>query len=361
MQNTVQRTLIIAEAGVNHNGSMDLAYKLVDAAVEAGADLVKFQTFSASKLVTRSAQKAEYQKKNTEGQDTQFAMLQELELKREQHQPLIDYCKKKGIQFLSTPFDIEAAKFLINDLGLSLIKVPSGELTNAELLLAISNLKCPIIVSTGMANLNDIENALGVIAFGFLGKTDKPSQAAFKACFASPDGQAALKKNVSLLHCTTQYPAPFEDVNLAAIATMKQKFGLPVGYSDHTSGISVSIASVALGATIIEKHFTLDQNLPGPDHKASLEPKELKAMILGIREIELARGNGEKVARPSEIPNIPIARKSLVAAKAIVEGETFSVENLTTKRPGNGVSAMEYWDYIGKKANRSFKEDEFIS
>jgi len=269
------------------------------------------------------------------------------------------YCKTKGIEFLSTPFDIESVDLLAK-LGLKKLKVPSGEITNAPFLLKIAKYGMPIILSTGNSTLGDIEDALGVLAFGYLNLTEQPGVANFKRAYASHEGQNVLRKNVSLLHCTSEYPSHYEDTNLKAMDTIAHAFGLPVGLSDHTPGISIPLAAVARGATIIEKHFTLDKTLAGPDHKASLSPEELIAMTKGIREIEMALGNGHKIARPSEIKNRDIARKSLVADKDIKKGAPFTEQNLTTKRPGDGVSPFLYWDYLGKSADRDFAEDEII-
>jgi N-acetylneuraminate synthase len=357
----MNKTTVIAEAGVNHNGSLDLAYQLVDAASAAGADYVKFQTFVAERLVTRMAQKASYQARNTDNSGSQFEMLRSLELKPKFHRILADYSKKNNIQLLSTPFDIDSARFLVDEVGIETIKIPSGELTNAPFLLDIARLRKPMILSTGMATIGEIETALSIIAFGLVAPAaNEPNLESFRAAFRSAEGQRFLSDYVSLLHCTTEYPAPLHEVNLYAMKTMRRTFQLPVGYSDHTPGIAVSIAAVALGARIIEKHFTLDKTLPGPDHKASLETSELNELILGIRAVEQSLGSYVKIPRPSEIPNIPIARKSLVAARSISTGELFSRENLTTKRPGSGISAIHFWDWIGQKASQNFNEDDLI-
>ena len=311
-------TLIIAEAGVNHNGDEKLAFKLVDAAYNAGADIVKFQTFKASKLVTANAKQADYQITNTQKIESQLSMLSRLELSFEFHIELVEYCKKIGIEFLSTAFDSESLRFLVNDLKLKKLKIPSGDLTNAPLVLEHAQTGCDLIVSTGMATLAEIETALGVIAFGYVSKlTEKPSIQAFENAYYSELGQKYLKEKVTILHCTTEYPAPLQDINLKAMDTIANAFKLPVGYSDHSAGITIPIAAVAREAKIIEKHFTLDRNMEGPDHKASLDPEQLKAMIEGIRNIELALGDGLKGPRPSEIKNKSIARKSLVAEQVI--------------------------------------------
>ena len=354
---------IVAEAGCNHNGDRELAFQLVDVAVGAGADAVKFQTFKAENLVTRSAAKADYQNKTTDPDETQFVMQKRLELKHKTHHELIDYCNKKGIEFLSSAFDLDSLSFLVNDLSLRTLKIPSGEITNGPLLLAYSQTDCDLIISTGMATLGEVEHALSVVAFGLVnGKSSQvqPSRATFWQAYSSPKGQQLLKKKVRLLHCTTEYPAPLEDINLNAMLTMRNAFGLRTGYSDHTEGIAVSIAAAALNATLIEKHFTLDRSLPGPDHKASLEPDELRRMVTSIRTIELAMGSGSKVPMPSEMKNRDIARKSLVAASDIKKGDIFTEENLTTKRPGTGISPMAYWDTLGDEAQHDHGENEVI-
>ncbi|GLR63047.1 N-acetylneuraminate synthase [Marinospirillum insulare] len=352
---------IIAEAGVNHNGSAELAFKLIDAAHAAGADVVKFQTFKAKNLVTQSAQQAEYQARNTGVSESQFSMLSRLELDYATHHELVAYCQKLGIEFLSTAFDQESLEFLVNNLQLKTLKIPSGELTNAPFVLKHAQTGCDLIVSTGMASLAEVENALAVIAFGLTSKaTEQPSEEAFALAYASQAGQAALKEKVTLLHCTTEYPAPIKDVNLKAMQTLASAFGLTVGYSDHTAGINIPIAATALGAQLIEKHFTLDKTLPGPDHKASLEPDELTAMVQAIRDVEQALGSGIKSPQPSEIKNQAIARKSLVTASSIQAGELFTEQNLTTKRPGDGLSPYLYWSLLGKTAQQNYAEGELI-
>ncbi len=350
---------VIAEAGVNHNGSIELAKQLIDAATETKANSVKFQTFKASHLVSKIAEKAEYQKKLTDPTETQLEMIKKLELNEKDHYMLIEYCNEKNIEFLSSPFDVGSLKFLVK-LGVKKIKIPSGEITNAPLLLEAAKTRLPLIISTGMATLTEIESALGVVAFGLLEIQENPSFEAFRNAFTNPEGQILLKKKVTLLHCTTEYPAPLTEVNLQAMRTIHQAFGLQIGYSDHTEGTSIPIAAVALGAKIIEKHFTLDKNMHGPDHKASLDPIELGEMIKSIREVEQALGSTEKRPTTSELKNIAIARKSLVAKKYIQKNEIFSKENLTMKRPGKGISPMRYWEWLGKKADRSYEEDELI-
>lgn len=331
------KVLIIAEAGVNHNGSLEIAKRLVDEASSAGVDIIKFQTFKAEKLVSKAAKQAEYQKKNIgNGEETQYAMLKKLELSSEQHEELIAYCNSKNIRFFSTAFDMDSINYL-HSLNLGLWKIPSGEITNYPYLKKIASYKEPIILSTGMCELTDIENAINVLVTN-----------------------GVSKDTITVLHCNTEYPTPMEDVNLKAMLEIKEKFGVKIGYSDHTEGIEVPIAAVALGATVIEKHFTLDKNMEGPDHKASLEPSELKAMVKSIRNIEQALGTGHKTISESERKNIEIARKSIVAAKDIKEGEIFTEDNLTIKRPGNGISPMEWESIIGKVAKRDFQEEELI-
>lgn len=333
----MKRTLIIAEAGVNHNGSLDLAKQLVDNAVDAGADYIKFQTFKAEKLVTKSARQAEYQQRNIGSQEnSQFQMLKKLELSPEDHRILIDYCKKAGIKFFSTAFDFDSMDYL-HSLELDLWKIPSGEITNYPYLKKIASYHQPVILSTGMSTMEDIEACLKVL-------TDN----------------GLTKDQITILHCNTEYPTPFEDVNLRAMQTIKERFGTQVGYSDHTRGIEVPIAAVALGAMVIEKHFTLDRNMPGPDHKASLEPDELKAMVSAIRNIEKALGSAEKKISDSERKNIAIARKSIVAATNIKKGEVLTEENITVKRPGTGISPMRWEEVLGTTAVRDFQEDELI-
>jgi len=353
------KIFIIAEAGVNHNGSVDMAKKLVEVAAKAGADAVKFQTFKAEKIASIEARKAEYQEKTTDAAESHLDMLKRLELDKAAHRELFDYCVKKGIEFISTPFDLESVDLLV-ELGVTRLKIPSGEITNGPLLLKVASTGLPLIVSTGMAFFREIEAALGVLAFGMLGAEGEPSVSAFEEAYASEQGQTLLSERVVLLHCTTAYPAPLEDVNLRAMDALKIAFGVPVGYSDHTMGISVAVAAAARGAAVIEKHFTLDKNLPGPDHKASIEPHELVAMIRAVREVETALGSGRKVPVLSELKNRAVARKSLVAARPIKNGERFTEENLAVKRPGTGVSPMLYWAYLGRTANRDFSEDQVI-
>jgi len=331
-----QHTLIIAEAGVNHNGDMQIAKRLIDEAAAAGADLVKFQTFNASRQVTRSAKKADYQTQTTDSSESQHAMLQRLELTEAMHHELIAHCASRHIVFFSTGFDIECIDLLVR-LGQEQFKIPSGEITNLPYLRHIGQLGKKIILSTGMASLGDIEAAIEVLE------------------------QAGTPRSLlTVLHCTTEYPTPMAEVNLRAMQSLHAAFGVDVGYSDHTPGIEVAIAAVAMGASVIEKHFTLDRTLPGPDHQASLEPAELSAMVAAIRNIEVALGDGIKRLTPSEARNKPVARKSLVASRAIKAGEIFTAENLTTKRPGTGISPMRWDDFLGKKALREYAADELI-
>ena len=333
----MSHTIIIAEAGVNHNGSIELAKQLVDKAAEAGVDYIKFQTFKASKLVTKTAKQAEYQQKNIgkEG-DSQFQMLKKLELTPENHEILIAYCKDKGIKFFSTAFDFDSIEYL-HSLNLGLWKIPSGEVTNYPFQKRIATYNEKTILSTGMCNMVDVRAAV---------------EALYK--------NGLSKENLFLLHCNTEYPTPFEDVNLKAMEALRKEFGVEVGYSDHTRGIEVPIAAVALGATVIEKHFTLDRNMPGPDHKASLEPDELKAMVSAIRNIEKALGSADKKVSDSERKNITIARKSIVAAADIKKGELLTEDNITVKRPGTGISPMRWEEVLGTTAVRDFQEDELI-
>lgn len=354
-------TLIIAEAGVNHNGDEALAFQLVDAAYHAGADIVKFQTFKAKNLVTEQAQQADYQVANTQKQESQLAMLSRLELSYEAHHQLVAYCEKLGIEFLSTAFDSESLDFLVNDLKLTRLKIPSGEITNAPLVLQHARTGCDLIVSTGMSTLADIEAVLGVIAFGYTAPLDvEPSVDAFQAAYFSESGKKALKDKVTVLHCTTEYPAPLADINLRAMDTLASAFGLPVGYSDHSEGIVVPIAAVARGADLIEKHFTLDKEMEGPDHKASLNPLELKDMVQAIRAVELTLGDGIKGPRPSEIKNKAAARKSIVAARYIANGHIISADDLDVKRPGTGDSPYRFWDVQGKIASRDYKPGDLV-
>lgn len=359
--NPLKSTVVIAEAGVNHNGSLQRALELIDAAAVAGADIVKFQSFRAERLATHSAPKANYQKHHTGDSESQLDMLRALELDTAAHEALIRRCAEKGIEFLSTPFDHESLDLLAGTLNLPRLKLGSGDLTNAPLLLAIAQSAKPLILSTGMATLSEIEGALGVLAFGYaVDSNANPSISAFRSAYESDAGQKALRNNVALLHCTTEYPTPVGDVNLRAMDTLRQAFGLEVGYSDHTHGAAISLAAVARGATIIEKHLTLDRNLPGPDHRSSLEPDELAVLVADIRRVEIALGDGVKRPAESERPNRIVARKSLVAACSIQAGEQFSANNIDIKRPGGGVAPMLYWEFLGRRSHRSYAAEEVI-
>lgn len=350
---------IIAEAGVNHNGSLDMACRLIETAAAAGADAVKFQTFSAEKLASRIAQKANYQKETTGEQGTALDMLRSLQISHADHMRLIDHCRDNRITFLSTPFDLESLAFLALTARVDRIKVSSGDLTNGPLLLAAARTGLPIILSTGMSTMEEIRQALMLIAFGYLDGMHNPDKKKAQDAFSSEQGQGLLREKVILLHCTTEYPAPYEEVNLCAMDSLGE-FGLPVGLSDHTEGIAVPIAAAARGAVLVEKHFTLDRTLPGPDHRASLDPIQLKAMVQGIRQVEKSMGSAVKEPTSSEKRNMAVARKSLVAACEIKKGELFTPENLSSKRPGNGISPMEYWEWLGRIASRDYDEDELI-
>jgi len=351
---------VIAEAGVNHNGSVRLAKNLIDASVDAGANAVKFQSFRAAKLVTRNAPKARYQIETTGTDESQWKMLRALELSEKDQRNLADYARKRGITFLSSPFDLESLAFLDGELDAPMLKIPSGEITNAPLLLAAARTGKPLIVSTGMCTLGDIETALSVLAFGYTKRGIPNSLAACAQAYALPKARRRLQEKITILHCTTQYPAPFSEVNLRAMDTLAAAFDLPVGYSDHTEGIAVSIAAAAKGATLIEKHFTMDKSLPGPDHRASLDPNELAALVSAVRAVEQALGNPVKCPSESELGNAPIARKSLVAAETVRKGQRWTIANLDAKRPGSGVSPMLYWDLLGREAERDYQPDEPI-
>ena len=332
----MKNTLIIAEAGVNHNGDIDLAHKLIDAALDSGADIIKFQSFNPSLIATADAEKANYQIKNTKNDESQQEMLRKLQLSDEEHYDLIKHCQEKKIEFLSTAFDDESIE-LHRKLPLKRIKIPSGEITNLPYLRKLVSFNRPFIISTGMSTLSEIESSLDEI---------------YKC--------GVQKKDITLLHCSSEYPAPIEKVNLNAMITIKKSFGVDIGYSDHTKGIEIAIAAAALGAKVIEKHLTLDNDLPGPDHKASIEPKEFKKMVENIRNIDKALGNGDKIPSDIEVENRKVIRKSIVAARAIKKGEIFSVSNLVSKRPGTGISPMQ-WDLIlGKKSNYNFQKDDLI-
>lgn len=351
------RTLIIAEAGVNHSGSLETALALVDAAADAGADIVKFQTFKANALAGRSALKADYQQRTTDASEGQRAMLERLELPHAAHHALIARAQQRGIEFLSTPFDPRSLEFLLS-LHLPRIKIGSGDLTNAPLLYSVARSGATLILSTGMATLGEVEEALGVLAHGYAHGDQAPGIGAFCAAWRDPAARQYLTRHVSLLHCTTEYPCPPEDVNLAAMAAMRNAFQLPVGYSDHTDGFEISLAAVALGAGIIEKHLTLDRSAEGPDHAASLEPADFKRMVSAIRRIEIAIGDGIKTPKDSEIKNIPIARKSLVAARAMPAGQVLQASDIASKRPGHGRPPVEYWSLIGTSLLHPVDEED---
>jgi len=355
------KTEIIAEAGVNHNGSLDRALDLVNVAAQAGANCVKFQTFVPEEVISQHAAKAEYQKANTKPNENMLEMVREFCLDDEAHRVLLDHCKTVGISFLSSPFDLPSVNFLITGLRLNRLKIPSGEITNLPLLLKAARLDCDIILSTGMSTLEEVERALGVLAFGGVNKSTPPSLAICAEAYESVEGRAVLAERVTLLHCTTEYPTPYEDVNLQAIDTLASAFGLPVGLSDHTQGIAVAIAAVGRGATVIEKHFTLDRTLPGPDHAASLEPDELTLLVKSINSIELAIGDGIKRPAPSELKNISIARKCLIARTKITAGQNFTDENLTVKRGDGPLSAELFWDWLNKSAGKNYEKDEAIT
>lgn len=330
----INKSFIIAEAGVNHNGNLDYAKKLIDVATESGADAVKFQTFISEKCISKWADKASYQKSTTGETEGQLAMVKKLELSFAEFVELKEYCKAKNIIFMSTPFDIESADFL-NEIKVEIFKIPSGEITNYPLIKKIGQFKKSVIMSTGMCNLEEIREAIGIL-------------------------REQGTKNISLLHCNTQYPTPMEDVNLKAMLRMRDEFNLPIGYSDHSKGIEVPIAAVALGAAIIEKHFTLSKEMEGPDHRASLEPEELKKMVESIRNIEKALGVREKLVTNSEKENLQVVRKSIVAAVPIKKGDIFTEENITVKRPGTGLSPMRWNEVLGKSANKNYEADEII-
>ncbi len=349
---------VIAEAGVNHNGSLERARALVRAAAEAGADAVKFQTFKAEKVAAATAPKAAYQKEATGAGESQLDMIRKLELPDEAFRTLAADCRAAGIEFMSTPFDLGSLDFLVRETGLARLKIPSGEITNGPFLLAAARVGLPLIVSTGMATMEEIEDALGVLAFGLSGTNEPPGRATFAQAYAQ--GRETLTRRVTLLHCTTEYPAPFGEVHLRAMEAMRRHFGVPIGYSDHTPGIAVPVAAAALGAVTIEKHFTMDRTLPGPDHAASLEPGELKDMVRAIRSVEAALGEAIKAPQPSERANMAVARRSLVAARPIRKGERMAPVMLDAKRPGTGISPMRYWELLGTTATRDYAPDEPI-
>ncbi|REE84510.1 N-acetylneuraminate synthase [Paenibacillus taihuensis] len=356
----MSQTYIVAEAGVNHNGSPAMAFRLVDAAVRAGADAVKFQTFRADLLVIPETEKAEYQKKLTSPEESQWHMLKSLELTEETFLELVSYCRSCNIEFLSTPFDDWSLQFLVQKCNVGRLKFSSGDLTNGPLLLNAARTGLPIIISTGMATLAEIEDALRVLAFGYLCPEGNPTNEKLFEVYASINGRNVLRDKVSILHCTTDYPTPIDEVNLRAIETISSSFTLRTGYSDHTEGIEVALAAVALGAEIIEKHFTLDRKLPGPDHQSSLEPDELAFMVQNIRRVERALGDSRKVPTPSEFKNRSISRKSLVTASEVHAGDPWSSANLTAKRPGTGISPMHYWDLLGQFAESTYPANQIL-
>ncbi|MDR1481064.1 MAG: N-acetylneuraminate synthase [Synergistaceae bacterium] len=353
------KVLIIAEAGVNHNGSLDMALEMVDVAARAGADVIKFQTFSPGSLASSRAGKAEYQISATGEDESQLEMLRKYELSEADHRLIIKRCGTRGIEFLSTPFDAESVDLLVS-LGVARLKIPSGEITNWPLVWKIGGTGKPVIISTGMATAGEVRDALGMFLLGAINREVTPGREAAEEAFTSREGQDYLRDSVILLHCTTQYPAPFGDVNLRAMDTLVDEFQLPAGYSDHTEGIIVPIAAAARGAVVIEKHFTLNKNLPGPDHKASATPDELAEMVKGIRTVEEILGSREKLPAMSEAGNRVVVRKSLTALKPIRAGESFTVENLGVKRPGDGIAPSEYWRYLGLKSLKDYDEDERI-
>lgn len=357
-------TFVIAEAGVNHNGDIARARAMVDVAADAGADAIKFQSFKSETLATARAPKAAYQARNTDDKENQAAMLQALELSDDDHKVLFNAAARAGIEFLSTPFDEHSLDLLVGTLNVHRLKIASGELTNAPLLLAMARSGKPVILSTGMATIDEIKEALGVLAFGYTTPADDlntaPGIAAFAQAYSSESGRAALASQVTLLHCTSNYPATAESINLRAIETLRETFGLSVGLSDHSQGIAIATAAVARGASVIEKHFTLDATLPGPDHIASLEPPALHDMIDAIRSVEVALGTGEKIPVTEEQDTALVARKSLVATASIAQGEPFTASNLGSRRPGDGIAPIHYWDILGTSADRAYDVDDLI-
>jgi N-acetylneuraminate synthase len=352
------RTFVIAEAGVNHNGSLELAHRLVDVAAGAGADAVKFQTFRAERLAVKSAPKADYQKRETGAAESQLEMLKALELSPDAHRELQSHCERRGIEFMSSPFDEDSLELLVR-LGVRRLKLGSGELTNAPLLLAAARSGLPVIISTGMATIDEVEAALGVLAFGMTGR-EHPSREAFARAWADPAAAARVRERTIVLHCTTEYPAPMDQANVRAMVTLSRRFGVRAGFSDHTVGDEAALAAVTLGAVVIEKHFTLDRTLPGPDHKASLDPAGLAQLVERVRRVESALGDGAKQPMPAERANTPIARKSLVAARPITGGQPIAAEDVAIKRPGTGRSPFDYWDVVGRPARRDYATDEPI-
>lgn len=356
----MKNTYIIAEAGVNHNGSFEMAKKLVKVAKEAGANAVKFQTFRAENLVTKEAMQAEYQVENLGESTSQFEMLKKLELSFDEFKSLKNYCDYIGIEFLSTPFDYDSVDFLVDKLQMQTVKIPSGELTNSPFIHYIATKQKSMIISTGMATIDEIHEALSFVAFGLARPSDDVIIDRVHSFYKTDEAKDILQRFVTVLHCTTEYPAPIETINLKAMNQLSEELGLPIGFSDHSQGITIPIAAISMGAIVIEKHFTLDRALPGPDHVASLEPIELTAMINSIRQVESALGTGLKQPTLNEMKNRVAARKSIVAKVDIKQGEMLNMSNITIKRPGNGISPSKYWSLLGKKATKFYQKDEQI-
>lgn len=352
------KTFIIAEAGVNHNGSVEIAKQLIDEAKKAEVDAIKFQSFKGKNIIRKGTQKADYQKQQTGNDEDQLSMVSKLELSEDDHHQIFQYAREKNIEVISTPFDLESVD-LLEKLEVHRYKIPSGEITNPLLLFKVAKTQKPIILSTGMATIGEIERALSILSYG-LGGDSEPTLNRCIEFYGTEKAQNLLKEYVTILHCTTQYPAPIDEVNLNVIGSLKSAFDLNIGYSDHTEGIGVSLAAVALGGKMIEKHFTLDRKMPGPDHSASIEPGELCELVKEIRRVEGSLGRSQKLPTPSEVKNIPIVRRSIVAKKSIVEGEELTLENLTLKRPGTGLDPMKIWELIGQKAKKNYQEDDFI-
>ncbi len=354
------KTYIIAEAGVNHNGSFDMAKQLIDVAIESGAHAVKFQTFLSEEVIAKDTPKCGYQIEQTGSDESQLEMIQKLQLSFDQKRELFEYGRSKGIEVLSTPFDLQSLEFLL-DLKMSRIKIASGEITNPLLLLNAGKSQKPVILSTGMSTLKDIQTALEILVFGYLNNGDEPSYENFTKAFCTAEGQDLLKEKVTILHCTTNYPAPYDELNLNVIETMQKAFRVDVGYSDHSKGFLASCIAVSKGATIVEKHFTLDNDLPGPDHKASLNPQDLKDLVINIKKTEEMLGRSEKIPSHGELETAALVRRSIVAGGDISEGEVFTEENLKLKRPGTGLGPENYFDLIGKESKKTYKLDDFIN
>ncbi|MGE7090268.1 N-acetylneuraminate synthase [Lysinibacillus sp. NPDC048646] len=355
-----QSTYIIAEAGVNHNGSFEMAKRLVKVAKVAGADAVKFQTFRAKNLVTKEAMQADYQVENLGEASSQYEMLKKLELSFDEFTSLKNYCDEIGIEFLSTPFDHDSVDFLVDELQMHTVKIPSGELTNSPFIHYIATKQKKMIISTGMATIDEIHEALSLVAYGLARPDADVSIESVHSFYKTNEAKDILQRFVTVLHCTTEYPAPFETINLKAMNHLSEELALSIGFSDHSQGIVIPIAATSMGATVIEKHFTLDRTLPGPDHVASLEPSELMAMVEGIRQVERALGSGVKEPTVAEVKNRVVARKSIVARTDIKPGEIFKISNLDIKRPGNGISPAKYWSLLGEKATKFYQKDELI-